>query len=101
LKTFAVTAVVRKAVVKKTAVKKKMSWAQTIEQQLKDAPALLGLQTDCLQARRDERALSILVSPPSLPVYRFARKIQGRLYPSRGLSLTNRDLERLAPQFAR
>jgi hypothetical protein len=97
LKTLAVTAVVKLAV-----VEKKMNWALTTNvEQLKDAPALLGLKTDCLQARRYERAPSILVSPPSIPGYRLARKTQGRLYSSRGLSLTSRDLERLASQFPR
>jgi hypothetical protein len=97
LKTLAVTAVVKLAV-----VEKKMNWALTTKvEQLKDAPALFGLKTDSLQARRHERALSILVSPPSTPGYRSARKAQGRLYSSRGLSLTNRDLERLASQFPR
>jgi len=97
LKTLAVTAVVKMAV-----VKKKMNWEQTTKmEQLKNGPALLGLKTGCLQAQRHERAPSILVSPLSIPWYQLARKTQGRLYSSRGLSLTERDLERLASQFPR
>ena len=97
LKTLAVTVVVKMAL-----LQKKMNWEQTTKmEQLEDGPTLLGLKTGCLQGPRHERAPSILVSRPYIPDYRLARKTQGRLYSSRGLSLTDRDLERLASQFPR